>query len=87
MRSPTAWHAFERDTLEDHAFAGIVVGLPRRLGGEDTDQTASARALADALTRRKGFVVHMQDERLTSREAESRLAEARTRLARAQEAD
>jgi putative Holliday junction resolvase len=66
---------FERDALEEHAFAGIVVGLPRRLGGEETDQTGTARALADALAVRKGLIVHMQDERLTSHEAESRLAE------------
>jgi len=52
----------------------IVVGLPRRLNGEDTDQTASARVVASALHELTGFVVHLQDERLSSREAESRLA-------------
>jgi putative Holliday junction resolvase len=66
---------FERESLEEDAFAGIVVGLPRRLGGEDTDQTPLARALAAALAERTGLGVHLQDERLTSREAESRLAE------------
>jgi len=67
--------AFERASLEEHAFAGIVVGLPRRLGGEETDQTGAARALADALAKKRGLIVHMQDERLTSHEAESRLAQ------------
>ncbi|MEZ5318212.1 MAG: Holliday junction resolvase RuvX [Vicinamibacterales bacterium] len=52
----------------------IVVGLPRRLNGDDTDQTAPARAFAAALADRTGRPVHLQDERLTSREAESRLA-------------
>jgi putative pre-16S rRNA nuclease len=52
----------------------IVVGLPRRLNGEDTGQTQPARAFATALGALTGLDVHLQDERLSSREAESRLA-------------
>jgi putative Holliday junction resolvase len=52
----------------------IVVGLPRRLNGDDTHQTALARELAATLTELTGLTVHLQDERLSSREAESRLA-------------
>jgi putative Holliday junction resolvase len=52
----------------------IVVGLPRRLSGEDTDQTAPAREFAGIMGRLTGLPVHLQDERLTSYEAESRLA-------------
>jgi putative Holliday junction resolvase len=55
--------------------AEIVVGLPRRLNGEDTDQTKTARTFASALGQLTGLDVHLQDERLTSHEAESRLAE------------
>lgn len=54
--------------------AEIVVGIPRRLSGEDTDQSAAARAFAGQLSAITGLRVHLQDERLTSREAESRLA-------------
>lgn len=53
---------------------GVVVGLPRRLSGEDTEQTADAREFGRVLAERTGLAVHFQDERLTSREAESRLA-------------
>jgi putative holliday junction resolvase len=53
----------------------IVVGLPHRLDGSDTDMTAPARKLAFALHSLTGLEVHLQDERLTSREAEQRLAE------------
>jgi len=53
----------------------IVVGLPRRLGGGDTEQTGPAREFARLLGLHTGLVVHLQDERLTSYEAESRLAE------------
>ena len=59
---------------EDDGLAGIVLGYPRRLSGEPTDQTATVTALADALRAQVGVTVILQDERLTSREAESLLA-------------
>jgi putative Holliday junction resolvase len=52
----------------------IVVGLPRRLNGDDNEQTAPARAFAAALAASTGATVRLQDERLSSHEAESRLA-------------
>ena len=52
----------------------IVVGLPRRLDGSDNEQTPTARTFAAALASRTGLPVVLQDERLTSVEAESRLA-------------
>lgn len=55
--------------------AAIVVGLPRRLSGEDTDLTESVRRFVLELGIRTGLPVHEQDERLTSVEAESRLAQ------------
>jgi putative Holliday junction resolvase len=65
-----------RDPLDDSSgVAGIVIGLPRRLDGSDNEMTASARALASALHSRTGMEVHLQDERLTSLEADQRLAE------------
>jgi putative Holliday junction resolvase len=54
--------------------AAIVVGIPRRLNGEDTDQTQPARAFAETLGRLTGLPIHLQDERLSSYEAEQRLA-------------
>lgn len=53
----------------------VVVGLPRRLGGEETDLTSAARAFATEISGLTGLPVHLQDERLTSHEAEARLAE------------
>ncbi len=55
--------------------AMVVVGLPRRLNGEDTHETAGARDFADSLRALAGVDVSLQDERLTSREADRRLAE------------
>jgi putative Holliday junction resolvase len=52
----------------------IVIGLPRRLDGTDNDQTPHVRAFAAALGVRSGLPIELQDERLSSREAEARLA-------------
>jgi putative Holliday junction resolvase len=57
-----------------HDVGAIVVGLPRRLSGEDSEQTQPVRDFAAALRDLTNLEVHLQDERLSSREAESRLA-------------
>ena len=52
----------------------IVVGWPRRLDGTPTDQTPHVEALRAALERRVSVPVVLQDERLSSHEADERLA-------------
>jgi putative Holliday junction resolvase len=59
---------------EDDGLAGVVLGLPRALGGEATAQTAAVTALAAAMRARIAIPIVLQDERLSSREAESLLA-------------
>jgi putative Holliday junction resolvase len=59
---------------EEDGVAGVVVGLPRRLDGTATQMTPRVEAFAARLHARAGLPVALQDERLTSREAESRLA-------------
>lgn len=54
---------------------GIVVGLPRRLGGEDSDLTTAARDFAARLGVLTSLRIYLQDERLTSHAADERLAE------------
>lgn len=65
---------FPRLMTEDESVDGIVIGLPRRLSGEDTDQTADVRAFAKMLEMITGIEVFLVDERLTSVEAEAQLA-------------
>jgi putative Holliday junction resolvase len=65
---------FARETLGEDPAEAVVVGLPRRLNGDDTSQTQAVRIFAAALGQATGLPVHLQDERLTSREAESRLS-------------
>ncbi len=63
-----------RLAAEDDEVGAIVVGLPRRLDGTANDMTAPVEAFAAQLQARLQCQVVLQDERLTSREAESRLA-------------
>jgi putative Holliday junction resolvase len=51
------------------------MGLPRRLNGDPNEQTARVRALSSLLAAETSLPIVLQDERLTSREAEALLAE------------
>jgi putative Holliday junction resolvase len=59
---------------EDDGLGAIVVGLPVRLDGSPSDQTLHVAAFIAALRARTTIPIATEDERLTSREAESRLA-------------
>jgi len=76
----------ERLLGEDDGLAGIVVGVPTRLDGTPSPETARVGAFIEALRSRTTLAIATGDERLTSREAESRLAlrqrDWRTRKAR-----
>jgi putative pre-16S rRNA nuclease len=59
---------------EDDGLVALVVGVPRRLDGSANDMTPRVEAFARTLGRRMSLPIVLQDERLTSVEAESRLA-------------
>jgi putative Holliday junction resolvase len=65
----------DRLAADDDGLSAVVVGWPRRLDGSPTHQTALVEAFARALGARVPVKVVLQDERLSSHEAESRLAE------------
>jgi putative Holliday junction resolvase len=52
----------------------IVIGLPRRLSGEPNEQTARVQKLAQLLAAEVAVPIVLQDERLTSHEADELLA-------------
>ena len=62
----------------DDGLEAVVVGWPRRLDGSPTDQTALVEAFANALRSQIDVPVILQDERLSSHEAETRLARRET---------
>jgi len=59
---------------EEDGVSSIVVGLPAHLDGSASPMTPRVRKFAAELGRLTALPVTLQDERLTSREAESRLA-------------
>lgn len=67
-------HEIAQLAAEEDGIAEIVVGMPVRLDGSPDEQTASVTRFVAALQSRTPIPIRMADERLTSREAESRLA-------------
>ena len=59
---------------DDERIGTIVVGIPSHLDGTPSGQTGRVAAFVAALKRRTSIPVEIEDERLSSREAESRLA-------------
>jgi len=59
---------------DDDGLEAVVVGWPRRLDGSATDQTPIVETFARSLEAQIDVPVVLQDERLSSTEAESRLA-------------
>jgi putative Holliday junction resolvase len=60
---------------ESDGLAVVVVGLPRRLSGEANAQTATVQSLVERLGSLTSVPIAMQDERLSSHEAEQLLAQ------------
>ena len=59
---------------EDGGLATVVVGMPTHLDGTPSEQTKRVVAFIEALKGRTSLPIFTEDERLTSREAERRLA-------------
>jgi putative Holliday junction resolvase len=58
------------------AVAGIVVGNPLHISGEESPRSARTQAFAAELGELTGLPIHMWDERLTTEEAHRMLYEA-----------
>jgi putative holliday junction resolvase len=69
-----------RTVVRETGAERVVVGLPLRLAGGDSAQTAEARAFAERLRARLGeaIPVELYDERFTTRIAQQAAAGART---------
>jgi putative pre-16S rRNA nuclease len=59
---------------QEDAIGRLVVGLPMRLDGSSNDQTGRVKKMAALLGSRLTIPIVLQDERLSSLEAEARLA-------------
>jgi len=65
-----------RPIVDREEVGGLVVGLPRRMGGEEGPEAVHARAVGVHLGRALGLPVEMWDERLSTVEATQRLIDA-----------
>jgi putative Holliday junction resolvase len=74
MPIPEVIARVEQLQREDDGLGAIVVGRPVRLDGSANEQTPRVETFVAALRARTPLPVVLQDERLTSVEAESRLA-------------
>src|SRR5258705_5488639 len=81
LKVKDAHHAVDRvaETIaalaaDEDGLDAIVVGLPARLDGSPTNATPRVQAFIDVLRSRTTVRIDTERERLTSREAESRLA-------------
>jgi putative Holliday junction resolvase len=65
------------DTLcrlaDEEGAIGLVVGLPRNLSGQETEQTKTVQAFVDVLQQHIRIPVYWQDEAVTSKQAEAEL--------------
>ena len=62
------------EIAEEEPIGGVVVGMPTRLDGTDNAQTPRVKKMVTLLTERLTVPVVIQDERLSSHEANERLA-------------
>lgn len=53
--------------------AMVVIGLPRGLEGQETDQTRTVEAFGTEVEKHLGLPIHWQDEAVTSHKAEEEL--------------
>jgi len=65
------------DLINEWKPRGIVVGLPLAMDNSETEMSIQCRKFARRVHGRSGLPVYLQDERLTSRAADSRFAEMR----------
>lgn len=64
-----------RRVVDEHDVRRLVIGLPLNMDGSEGPMAAEARAFAAVLERELGLPVLLEDERLSTDEAESLLRE------------
>ena len=60
--------------VDEHGPDALVIGLPLHMDGRESPRSAAARAFGAAAGARWSLPVHFQDERLTSFDADQRMA-------------
>lgn len=72
-----------RELIDAHGVREIVVGWPLHMNGDVGERAEASRAFADKIRKQvPGLVSHLQDERMTSAEAERRMREGGAKAGR-----
>lgn len=72
-----------RELIDAHGVREIVVGLPLHMNGDVGERARASHAFVDKLRKQvPGLVAHLQDERMTSAEAERRMREGGAKAGR-----
>ncbi len=61
-------------TIEQHEIEAVVIGLPLHMDGTESPGTRIVRRFAEILAKQTDLPIHFQDERLSSFDAEKKLA-------------
>lgn len=62
------------EIIKEYSVGKIVVGLPLNMNDTESEMTKEVRSFAGEIEKKFGLKVDFADERLTSRDAESKLA-------------
>ncbi len=62
------------EIIKEHSVGKIVLGLPLNMNGTESEMTKEVRSFAGVIEKKLQIKVDFADERLTSRDAESKLA-------------
>jgi putative Holliday junction resolvase len=71
-----AWHQLAA-LIKLHKPVGLVVGLPLNMDSSESGMSSRAREFAQQLGKKTKLPITLFDERLTSRQAEAEMAEAK----------
>jgi putative Holliday junction resolvase len=72
------------ELVQAHDVQRVIVGLPRGMNGQDTDQTKYTEEFVEQLEVKLGMSVVRQDEALTSQKAEAELTARKKPFAKAE---
>lgn len=59
--------------MQDEQVTAVVIGLPRGMNGQETEQTGLTRKFAEEFKKHFSIPVYFQDEALTSQKAEQEI--------------
>ncbi len=67
------------DIMKEYDIEKVVIGLPKKMNNEEGERCEKTKVFGEMIERRSGLEVIYQDERLTTVEADSILAEGGVR--------